>query len=173
MIKGIDAYTVKIWLDQNEVELIDVREPSEYSVVSIPGAKLIPLGGLVEEKLEKPSGKIVLYCKSGGRSAKGCSILQSQNPDLEVYSLEGGITKWMDFGLEVKKSNKPIKCSLPIDAQVRMLSGGVALTGSVLALFVAESFVIIPLLVGAGLLISGITNSCPMASFLGKMPWNN
>jgi rhodanese-related sulfurtransferase len=59
--------------------LIDVREPNEYEIVSIPGAKLIPKGeflnGTALEKLPQDK-QIVLHCKSGVRSAEVLAIAQ-------------------------------------------------------------------------------------------------
>jgi len=57
--------------------LIDVREPHEYRIASIPGAKLIPLGEFPKHVGEfNPDADIVIHCRSGMRSAKACSILR-------------------------------------------------------------------------------------------------
>ena len=52
--------------------LIDVREPHEYKICSIPGAKLIPLGEFPQHVGEfDPEDDIVIHCRSGMRSAQG------------------------------------------------------------------------------------------------------
>ena len=58
-----------------EFVLVDVRQPEEYEVGHIPGARLIPLGELEERhgELEKDK-KIIVYCRSGHRSM-GAAIL--------------------------------------------------------------------------------------------------
>ncbi|MEX5365243.1 rhodanese-like domain-containing protein, partial [Pseudomonas guariconensis] len=55
-----------------EFELIDVREPGEYEIVSIPGAKLLPKGRILagEAGTELPRDRdLIFHCKSGARSA--------------------------------------------------------------------------------------------------------
>jgi adenylyltransferase/sulfurtransferase len=57
--------------------LIDVREPHEYQICNIPGAKLIPLGELPKRLSELDSAvDIVAHCKSGVRSGKACDLLR-------------------------------------------------------------------------------------------------
>jgi sulfur-carrier protein adenylyltransferase/sulfurtransferase len=75
-------------------ELIDVREPFEYEIARIDGAKLIPLGEIAE-RLNELSGErpIVVHCHSGTRSAQATRLLQ-QRGFANVYNLEGGIDAW-------------------------------------------------------------------------------
>ena len=70
----IDVTEVKAKIDRGDnFVLIDVREPHEYRICSIPGAKLIPLGELPKHVGEfDPDADIVIHCKSGMRSAKAC-----------------------------------------------------------------------------------------------------
>jgi sulfur-carrier protein adenylyltransferase/sulfurtransferase len=77
-------------------ELIDVREPFEYEIARIDGAKLIPLGEIAE-RLDELSGEqpIVVHCHSGKRSAQAAQLLQ-QRGFANVYNLEGGIDAWSD-----------------------------------------------------------------------------
>src|SRR5947208_5721607 len=75
-------------------ELIDVREPFEYEIARIDGAKLIPLGE-ISERLNELSGErpIVVHCHTGKRSAQAVRLLQ-QRGFANVYNLEGGIDAW-------------------------------------------------------------------------------
>nr|MDT0666638.1 rhodanese-like domain-containing protein [Micromonospora sp. DSM 115978] len=68
----ITAAELKDWLDAGEaIDLVDVREPAEWEIVRIPGARLIPKGDLPSQLAELPQDKrVVLYCKSGVRSAE-------------------------------------------------------------------------------------------------------
>src|SRR5207253_7373763 len=77
-------------------ELIDVREPFEYEIARINGAKLIPLGE-ISERLNELSGErpIVVHCHTGKRSAQAVRLLQ-QRGFANVYNLEGGIDAWSD-----------------------------------------------------------------------------
>jgi adenylyltransferase/sulfurtransferase len=84
-------------MDAREVyELIDVREPFEYEIARIDGAKLIPLGEIAERADELHREQtIVIHCHSGGRSAEAVRLLQ-QRGFTSVYNLEGGIDAWSD-----------------------------------------------------------------------------
>jgi len=93
----IDVIELKQKLDRGDkFVLIDVREPHEYKICSIPGSKLIPLGELPKRLSElDPGADIVVHCKSGMRSAKGCGILR-QAGFRQVRNVTGGILAWSD-----------------------------------------------------------------------------
>jgi adenylyltransferase/sulfurtransferase len=74
--------------------LIDVREPWEYEVAKIDGAKLIPLGELEERLTEIPrEGIVIVQCHSGVRSEHGAWLLKQAGFE-HVYNLDGGIEAW-------------------------------------------------------------------------------
>ncbi len=74
--------------------LLDVREPHEQSISRIAGAVLIPLGQLGERTTEIPRDKrILVHCKSGGRSARAVSQLREQGFE-NVWNISGGIIAW-------------------------------------------------------------------------------
>ena len=74
--------------------LLDVREPGEVEVANIEGSHLIPLGQLSERLQElDPGRKIVVYCRSGKRSAVATQILLGQGFS-DVQNLDGGILAW-------------------------------------------------------------------------------
>ena len=78
--------------------LLDVREPGEVQIAKIPGGVLIPLGELPKRMDELPQGAtapdIVVYCRSGMRSAKAVGLLKS-NGFTRVQNLKGGILDWI------------------------------------------------------------------------------
>jgi adenylyltransferase/sulfurtransferase len=77
--------------------LVDVREPNEWDIVSIPGADLIPLGEFSSgEALAKlPHGiPLVVMCKSGVRSARAAEVLLEAG-HVDVDNLEGGVLAWV------------------------------------------------------------------------------
>jgi adenylyltransferase/sulfurtransferase len=93
----IDPVEVKQKLDRgDDFVLIDVREPHEYQIASIPGAKLIPLGELPKRlnELDK-NADIVAHCKVGGRSQQAVDLMK-QNGFKSVRNMTGGITAWSD-----------------------------------------------------------------------------
>jgi molybdopterin/thiamine biosynthesis adenylyltransferase/rhodanese-related sulfurtransferase/molybdopterin converting factor small subunit len=80
----------------DEFTLIDVREPYEYAIAKIPGAKLIPLGTVPERLHELDSSdEIVLHCRSGKRSAEALGILK-QAGFKKLKNLTGGILAWSE-----------------------------------------------------------------------------
>jgi adenylyltransferase/sulfurtransferase len=78
----------------DDFDLIDVREPHEYEIARIAGARLIPLGSLQELiPTLGPDREIVVHCKSGARSARAARTLQAAGFGT-VWNLAGGITRW-------------------------------------------------------------------------------
>ena len=94
-IPEITAAELKKNIDRKEkFVLIDVREPSEFKINQIPGAKLIPLGNVPERVHELDSAdEIVVHCHFGGRSAKAVEFLQKAGFK-KVNNLAGGIDAW-------------------------------------------------------------------------------
>ncbi|GAC1514049.1 MAG: molybdopterin-synthase adenylyltransferase MoeB [Gemmatimonadaceae bacterium] len=78
------------------LELIDVREPHEWSIARIPGARLVPLGEFASEipRLDR-SREIVVHCKGGARSAKAVRQLLDAGFS-RVHNLGGGILRWSE-----------------------------------------------------------------------------
>jgi sulfur-carrier protein adenylyltransferase/sulfurtransferase len=79
---------------RDRVTLIDVREPHEYEISRIPGAKLIPLGELPARMHELDSSEeIVLQCKSGMRSMQALELLRGAG-FAKLKNLHGGINAY-------------------------------------------------------------------------------
>jgi rhodanese-related sulfurtransferase len=96
-VPEISVQELKQKLDRHEsIELIDVREPFEYEIARIDGAKLIPLGELSRRLNEiRRDGQAIVHCHSGVRSAQAVEILR-QAGFSEVFNLAGGIDAWAD-----------------------------------------------------------------------------
>jgi adenylyltransferase/sulfurtransferase len=95
----ITAADLKAMLDrEDDIYLIDVREPNEYEIVSIPGAVLIPkdrfLSGAALESLPNDR-RIVLHCKSGARSAECLAVVKNAGFSDAVH-VGGGILSWIN-----------------------------------------------------------------------------
>jgi len=79
---------------KDDFVLIDVREPHEHEIASIPGAVLIPLRALPARVSELDSSKeIVLHCHHGVRSMRALEFLE-QAGFRKLKSLKGGIDAW-------------------------------------------------------------------------------
>jgi sulfur-carrier protein adenylyltransferase/sulfurtransferase len=75
--------------------LIDVREPYEWQIGRIPGARLIPLGELPGQLSSLDSATdVVVYCRSGVRSADAARQLRAAG--FRAANLAGGILRWSD-----------------------------------------------------------------------------
>ena len=86
-------------LNDNSINLIDVREPSEFATGYIFGAQLIPLNTIestIENIISEKDTKIFVYCRSGNRSAQAAQILADLGYT-NVYDI-GGIIDW-EYGI--------------------------------------------------------------------------
>ena len=113
MIHLLETQTLKKWLANDEVFLIDVREQSEYDEANIEGSILIPVGQITLSEVIKKNinnKKIVIHCKLGGRSMMACKKLVAENPAIEVWNVEGGITAWLN--MDSKCNNAAGSCSV-------------------------------------------------------------
>ncbi|HLI36520.1 MAG TPA: adenylyltransferase/sulfurtransferase MoeZ [Streptosporangiaceae bacterium] len=94
----ISARDLKAMMDAGEnIFVVDVREPNEYEIVSIPGAHLIPKGEFLSgEALGKlpQDKKLVLHCKSGQRSAECLAIAKNAGFSDAVH-VGGGVLAWV------------------------------------------------------------------------------
>lgn len=92
-------------LNQDDALVLDVREDNEVREGRIKGARHIPLGQLKSRAAELAQSKdkpVLVYCRSGNRSAHACNILTAlgfQN----VSNLAGGISAWESASLPVSK----------------------------------------------------------------------
>jgi sulfur-carrier protein adenylyltransferase/sulfurtransferase len=76
--------------------LLDVRNPEEWAITRIEGATLIPLPDLAQRYPELPGDQeIVVYCRSGGRSAKAAEFLKEKGYR-NVKNLPGGTLRWSE-----------------------------------------------------------------------------
>jgi sulfur-carrier protein adenylyltransferase/sulfurtransferase len=79
------------------IDLIDVREPAEYEIVRIPGSRLIPKGEILSGAVlaDLPQDRqIVLYCKSGVRSAEALAALKAAGFK-DALHVQGGVVSWI------------------------------------------------------------------------------
>jgi adenylyltransferase/sulfurtransferase len=79
------------------IDLIDVREPAEWEIVRIPGARLVPKGDILSGQAlaDLPQDRqIVLYCKTGVRSAEALAAIKAAGFKDAVH-VQGGVSSWV------------------------------------------------------------------------------
>ena len=165
----MDAQTLKQGLDQQSVTLIDVREPGEFAGEHIPGATLVALSQFDPRKIPQTENtQLVLYCRSGNRSAIAAQKLFDAGFE-SVTHLSYGIGAWKEAGYPtVTNRDAPIS----LMRQVQIVAGSLVLTGLVLGALVSPWFLLLSGFVGAGLMISGVTDTCMLGMLLAKLPYN-
>lgn len=153
------------------VVLIDVRTPVEFREVHVDFARNVPLdrldpATLHSERSSSTDEPLYVICRSGARGQQACEKLAAAG--LNVVNVAGGVSAWDAAGLPVVRGQK----SISLERQVRIAAGFLTLLGTVLALTVHPYFALLSAFVGAGLMFSGITDTCGMAMVLARMPWN-
>jgi thioredoxin len=102
---SIDEFEVKLQ-QTPESQLVDVRTPEEFKKNHVKGALNVNINSDEFEKQVAALDKtkpVMVYCLSGGRSAKAAGYMRKQGFK-EVYEMEGGMMQWM-------AQNKPFEAS--------------------------------------------------------------
>jgi rhodanese-related sulfurtransferase len=96
-IGAIEPTALKARLDRGDrVFILDVREPSEISLASFPGATHIPMGDIPSRLTElDPDLETVVVCHHGVRSAQVAMYLARMGFE-HVFNLLGGIDAWSE-----------------------------------------------------------------------------
>ncbi len=104
-MKEIDSHALaeRLQADPESVHVIDVRSPQETAQGVIPGAECVPLHlvPLMLEQWHRIERPIVLYCRSGARSAQAAGFLLSNGLKNEIYNLRSGIIGWAGAGFHI------------------------------------------------------------------------
>lgn len=159
----------------SEDVVIDLRTGAEVASESIDYCLHLPVQDLehaiLEETLKDKShleGTVYLLCQTGRRADMAIEKLKGQSKRNFVI-IEGGLTALKEAGAKTKIGDKKV---ISLERQVRITAGLFVLVGVLLGYFIHSGFFGIAGFVGAGLLFSGLTNTCGMAMVLAKMPWN-
>lgn len=143
--------------------IIDVRTPDEFEREHIPGSVNIPLPALVAAIPElKKQPRLILSCRSGNRAREAYEQLESKGCE-NLSCLEGGLAGWKQANL----STRSLKGGISVMRQVQIIVGSMVLVG-----YFRPDLSILVLIAGLGMLVAGLTDTCMMATVLGKMPWN-
>jgi len=154
-------------LAHNKALLVDVREPGEFTREHIAGAQSLPLSAFDVSHLPRDR-MIVLCCQSGMRSTRALAQLRAAGFN-EIAHLDGGLSAW-----KAARFTTSIDITQPISImrQVQIVAGSLALAGALLAWLVSPWFILLAGGIGAGLVFSGISGTCPMSQLLTVLPYN-
>jgi len=94
----ITARELKQMIDRgNDFQLLDIREPYEICIAQLPNCLRIPMNEMMEHLDDlDPSRDVVVFCRSGGRSARVIQHLKSHGYTGRLINLKGGILAWSD-----------------------------------------------------------------------------
>jgi len=155
-----------------KLDLIDVRTPVEFREVHVEIARNVPLDGLdpatvMHARNGSKDEPLYVICRSGSRGKQACEKFFAAG-FTNVVNVEGGTLACVDCGLPVVRGKKAIS----LERQVRLAAGFLVLLGALLGWLVHPAFLALSAFVGAGLVFTGITDTCVMGLLLARMPWN-
>ncbi|BCJ50249.1 sulfurtransferase [Actinoplanes sp. NBRC 14428] len=169
-VTGVDAATLRDLIGTADgPRILDVRTPGEFATVHIPGAYNVPLDLLKEHRAELRAhlgDQVVLVCRSGARATQaGQTLAAAGLPQLRI--LDGGMLAWERAGAPVNRG----RARWDLERQVRLVAGVIVLAG-VLGSVLVPGLQWVAALLGAGLTVSALTNTCAMGMLLAKLPYN-
>jgi rhodanese-related sulfurtransferase len=98
----ISVEEAKEMIDNNNVQIVDTREPWEYAEGHVPSAVNIPHMATLPRNAELARDKPILFiCKTGARSAVAAEFASAVGLT-DLYNVEGGTMDWIKAGYEVE-----------------------------------------------------------------------
>jgi len=99
MINSIEPRQAQELIARGEFDIVDVREPREWSGGHLPGARLVPLDRLkASPKASLPRDGVIFVCAAGVRSQTAAKLAEA-NGFTNLYNLSGGTRGWVNAGL--------------------------------------------------------------------------
>ena len=95
--KEITVKTCLEFIEKNHIQIIDIREKYEYELGNIPESIHIPMDQILKsiKKIEKEK-KVLIYCRSGKRSAAVKYMLKIEHKLRNIYCLKGGYEAYLE-----------------------------------------------------------------------------
>lgn len=166
----ITPTVLREWLAHSDaVRVLDVRTPAEFEATHIPGSYNVPLDTLREHRddiRQHLDSDVVLVCRSGNRAEQAEQALRGAGL-ANVHVLDGGMLAWQQLGGPVRRGRQ----RWDLERQVRFVAGLVVLAGT-LGSLIAAPLLWLAVVIGAGLTVAALTNSCLLGLLLAKLPYN-
>ncbi len=170
-LTALDLNAAQQQLAAGQLVLLDVREACEFAREHIAGARLMPMSSLATQLQAAAlprDNPVVLYCATGNRSLTAMRKLAAAGYS-NVAHVEGGLAAWKTCGLPlVKDRSAPVS----LMRQVQIVAGSLVAAGSVLGALASPWFLLLPGMVGADLILAGMSGSCLMTQLLAQLPYN-
>jgi molybdopterin/thiamine biosynthesis adenylyltransferase/rhodanese-related sulfurtransferase len=144
-IDQIDPRRAKQEIEGGDAVLVDTREPHEWDLAHLEGARLVPPDSVRERIAELApdrSARVILYCATGNRSARAADLLKGELGYEDVASIAGGIQEWTEQGLPViapeglapeqrmRYSRHTMLPEVGVEGQLKLLDSKVLLIGA-------------------------------------------
>lgn len=153
----------------DDVLLLDVRTPAEFSTAHVPGSINVPVDLIEKNAADVGRGidkDAVLICRAGPRAERAEKAL-AQVGVTHTSVLDGGFEAWRDGGQNVEYG----EARWDLERQVRLVAGSLVASG-VLASTVVPKAKWLSGAVGGGLVFAALSNTCAMGNLLSRLPYN-
>jgi rhodanese-related sulfurtransferase/transcriptional regulator with XRE-family HTH domain len=122
-MKALGAREAAALIARGEVDVVDVREPSEWASGHVAGSRLVPLDVLrTEPEKNLPRDNVLFLCAKGARSQVAAKVAERQGFGL-VYSLDGGLKAWKQAGLPLVTDEEPVAPPADQPALAELIAG--------------------------------------------------
>jgi molybdopterin/thiamine biosynthesis adenylyltransferase/rhodanese-related sulfurtransferase len=143
-IEELDVLQAREEIERGEAVLLDTREPHEYAEAHLEGATLVPpatVAQRIAELVPDRSQRVILYCRTGNRSARAADQLQELGYE-NVANVAGGIVAWQELDLPVAEpegmtreqrmrySRHTLLPEVGVEGQLKLLNAKVLLIGA-------------------------------------------
>lgn len=99
MVSSLSPHQAQELIAKGTFDIVDVREPGEWSTGHLPGARLVPLQSLrANPQNALPRDGIIFVCAAGVRSQTAAKVAEA-NGMRDLYNLTGGTRSWVNAGL--------------------------------------------------------------------------
>jgi sulfur-carrier protein adenylyltransferase/sulfurtransferase len=143
-IEELDVAQAREEIERGQAVLLDTREPHEFEDSHLEGATLVPpatVSERIEELVPDRSQRVLLYCRTGSRSARAADELQTLGYE-NVANVAGGIEAWQELDLPVvapegmtreqrmRYSRHTLLPEVGVEGQLKLLDSKVLLIGA-------------------------------------------
>lgn len=157
----------------NDLCVLDLRTQGERNGEYIEGSLHLSVQDLDPQNFEvllnnvESEQPVYLMCQSGRRAVIAAEKLSDSARPLVL--VEGGINALKTLNFNLASGGSKV---ISMQRQVQIVAGSMVLVGVVLGFGVHPNFFGLSAFVGAGLVFSGVTDTCAMMRCLAVMPWN-